>query len=90
MKITSVFGAVVAGAIVAAGVAFAGNFSSNHREDYFAAGTHEFYMWCARKPDYLATEKGASARDAQTKLYNKLKREGDSTCWPVWQGRLSG
>ena len=90
MKITSAFGAVVAGAIVAAGMAFAGNSSSNHSEDYFAAGTHEFYMWCAHKTDYLATQGGKSARDAQLKLYEKSKHSGDPTCWPVWQGRLSG
>lgn len=90
MKITSIVGAAVAGVIIAAGVAVAGNFSSNHRADFFASGTHQFYVWCAKSPDYLATEHGSSASDAQTKLYEKAKKQGKDTCWPVWQGRISG
>lgn len=90
LKITSLFGAVVAGVIIAAGVAVAGNFSSSHRTDYFAAGTHQFYVWCSGSPDYVATSTGASAEEAQTKLYAKAKKEGKATCWPVWQGRVSG
>lgn len=90
MKITSIVGAAVAGLIIAAGVAVAGNFSSSHRADFFAAGTHQFYVWCAGSHDYLTTETGSSASDAQMKLYDKTKKEGRATCWPVWQGRVSG
>jgi hypothetical protein len=90
MKITSILGAAVAGVIVAAGVALAGNFSSNHNGDFFAPGTHQFYMWCAGAPDYMATQSGSSATDAQMRLYEKSKKEGKSTCWPVWQGRVAG
>jgi hypothetical protein len=90
MKITSILGAAVAGVIVAAGVAVAGNFSSNHNGDYYAAGTHQFYVWCAGAKDYVAAESGSSATDAQMRLYEKAKAQGKSTCWPVWQGRISG
>jgi len=90
MKITSVVGAAVAAVIVAAGVAFAGNFASSHQADYFAAGTHQFYVWCAGGSDYTATESGSSAPDAQMRLYEKAKQQGRSTCWPLWQGRVSG
>jgi hypothetical protein len=88
MKITSILGAAVAGVIVAAGVAAAGNFSSSAHTDFDAAGTHQFYVWCADSHDYNATEYGDSASDAQMKLYEKAKAAGKSTCWPVWQGRL--
>jgi len=88
MKITSILGAAVAGMIVAAGVAVAGNFSSSAHTDFDAAGTHQFYVWCAGGHDYSATEYGSSAGDAQMKLYEKAKAAGQSTCWPVWQGRL--
>ncbi len=89
MKITSILGAAVAAMIVAAGVALAGNFSSSHHGDFFASGTHQFYVWCAGSPDYMATESGSSATDAQMRLYAKAKKEGKATCWPVWQGRIS-
>jgi len=90
MKITSVVGAAVAAVIVAAGVAVAGNFASSHHEDYFAAGTHQFYVWCAKGDDYTATQFGSSAPDAQMRLYEKAKNQGHNTCWPLWQGRISG
>src|SRR5690348_5690705 len=90
MKITSILGAAVAGLIVAAGVAVAGNFSSSHRTDFYASGTHQFYVWCQASPDYMATESGASASDAQMKLYAKAKKSGKPNCWPVWPGRVSG
>lgn len=90
MKITSIVGAAVAAVIVAAGVAAAGNFSSSHQTDYDSPGTHQFYVWCSGSADHMATEYGASASDAQTRLYNEFKQSGHSTCWPVWQGRLKG
>lgn len=90
MKMTSILGAATAGVIIAAGVAVAGNFSSNHRTDFFAAGTHQFYVWCSGSPDFVAMESGSSASDAQMRLYEKAKKDGKSTCWPVWQGRIAG
>ncbi|HWA89556.1 MAG TPA: hypothetical protein VG889_05935 [Rhizomicrobium sp.] len=87
---SSILGAAVAAVVVAAGVAAAGNFSSSHQTDFFAAGTHHFYVWCAGGHDYTATETGSSASDAQMKLYDKNKKAGRSTCWPVWQGRVAG
>ena len=89
MKITSILGAAVAGAIVAAGVALAGNFASSHHGDYFAAGTHQFYVWCADGTDTMTSESGSSAEDAQSRLYAKAKNAGKTNCWPVWQGRVS-
>jgi hypothetical protein len=90
MKITSILGAAVAAVIVAAGVAVAGNFSSSENTDFDAAGTHQFYVWCTGSSDYMATQYGISAADAQMRLYEKAKKAGHATCWPVWQGRLKG
>lgn len=90
MKITSMVGAAVANIVIAAGVAVAGNFSSSRQADFFALGTHQFYVWCTGTPDYRTVERGTSASDAQMKLYNEAKKAGKNTCWPVWQGRVSG
>lgn len=81
--------AVFAGAIVlaAAGVSVAAGLTSSHQNDFYAAGTHQFYVWCADGRDHVAYEKGASAEDAQLKLYHA--HVGDK-CWPVWQSRVSG
>ena len=89
MTMRRVLAAAVGGVMVAvAGVAVAANLTSSGRNDFFSPGKHQFYVWCAGAPDYMATETGASAEDAQTKLYNSVKAHGKSTCWPVWQGRL--
>jgi hypothetical protein len=84
--------AAVAGGVIfaAAGVAVAGNFTSSADTDFFASGKHQFYVWCAGSQDYMATASGANAEDAQMRLYDSVKASGRSTCWPVWQGRLSG
>jgi hypothetical protein len=74
----------------AAGVAAAGNFSSDRQVDFFAKGTHEFYVWCSGTSGYVATEQGANAEDAQMKLYDAAKAAGKTACWPVWQGRVAG
>ena len=73
----------------AAGVATAGNFASNREADYFAKGTHQFYVWCAGGSDYVTGNPGTSAEDAQMGLYRALKSAGKSKCWPVWQGRVA-
>ena len=73
----------------AAGVAAASNFASDRQVDYFASGTHQFYVWCAgQRGDYMTTAAGTSAEEAQMNLYGSLKRAGKLTCWPVWQGRI--
>ena len=74
----------------AAGVAAASNFSSDRQVDFFASGTHQFYVWCSANQDYVATADGANAEEAQMKLYNAAKDSGNSACWPVWQGRIAG
>lgn len=91
MTIGRILGAAVGGVLVAAaGVAVAANFTSAGRTDFFSPGKHQFYVWCAGSTDYMATEYGQNAEDAQMKLYDTTKARGKSTCWPVWQGRLSG
>jgi hypothetical protein len=90
MTMKRVIGAAVGGVMVAvAGVAVAANLTSNHQTDFFAPGKHQFYVWCAGGTDYTAMQAGDSAQDAQMKLYNAAKSVGKSTCWPVWQGRVS-
>ena len=83
--------AAVAGVLfAAAGVAAAGNCSSDHQVDFFATGTHQFYVWCSGTNDYVATADGNNAEDAQQKLYTAAKAAGKPACWPVWQGRVAG
>ena len=91
MTMKRVLGAVVGGVVLAvAGVALAANFTSSKQADFFAPGRHQFYVWCAGGSDFMAMSQGASAEDAQIKLYNDEKRAGRTNCWPVWQGRVSG
>ena len=86
-----ILAAMAGGAIfAAAGVAAAGSFVSSADTDFFSGGKHQFYVWCMGSPDSMATSTGVNAEDAQLKLYQSLKAEGRSTCWPVWQGRVSG
>ena len=84
--------AAIAGGVIfaAAGVAAAGNFVSSADTAFFSGGKHQFYVWCAGARDAMATAAGTNAEDAQLKLYQSLKAQGRSTCWPVWQGRVSG
>ncbi len=76
--------------LAVAGVALAANFTSSKQADFFSPGRHQFYVWCAGGSDFMALQAGASAEDAQMKLYNDEKRAGKTNCWPVWQGRVSG
>jgi hypothetical protein len=88
MTVRRILGAIVGGMIFAvAGVAVAANFLSSAQTDFYASGKHQFYVWCAGGTDYMATQSGTNAEDAQMKLYNITKAAGRSTCWPVWQGR---
>ena len=76
-------------ALAVAGVAVAANLTSSHRSDFFSPGKHQFYVWCASGGSHIAYEDGASADDAQDKLYAAEKTSGKSNCWPMWQGRVS-
>ena len=76
--------------ITVAGVAVADNLSSSKQADFFAPGNHRFYVWCAQGSNYTASERGSSAEDAQLRLYTNIKAQGHATCWPVWQGKVSG
>jgi len=84
--------AAAAGALVlaAAGVALAANMASTKQSDFFSPGRHQFYVWCAGGSDFMAMSEGRSAEDAQMRLYGQVKAEGKTSCWPVWQGRISG
>ena len=91
MTMRRVLAAAIGGVMVAvAGVAVAANFTSSGRSDFFSAGKHQFYVWCAGSADYMATEAGNNAEDAQMKLYEATKAGGKTNCWPVWQGRIPG
>ncbi len=85
--VTAALGGVL---FAAAGVAAAGNFSSDRQVDFFSEGTHQFYVWCSSGSDYVATADGMNAEEAQIRLYNAVKADGDTACWPVWQGRVAG
>ena len=77
MTLSRVLIAAVSGVLfVAAGVAAAGNFASDRQVDFFAPGMHQFYVWCSGSNDYLATQRGANAEEAQMALYNAAKAEG--------------
>lgn len=91
MSIRRILIVAVSGVLcAAAGVAAAGNLASDRQVDFFASGTHQFYVWCPGNHDYLATAEGTDAQDAQMKLYKATKASGKSACWPVWQGRVAG
>jgi hypothetical protein len=91
MTMRRVVAAAVGGVVVAvAGVALAANLTSSKPADFYAAGQHQFYVWCAGGTDFMALQTGASAADAQMRLYNSEKAHGKTNCWPVWQGRVSG
>ena len=91
MIATRVLVALIGGILfAAAGVAAAGNFSSDRQVDFFAEGSHQFYVWCAGAESYNATANGMNAEDAQMALYRSIKASGKTSCWPVWQGRVTG
>jgi hypothetical protein len=90
MTVKRVVAAAIGGIVLAVtGVALAANFTSTKQTDFFAAGKHQFYVWCAGGSDYTAFHVGQSAEDAQMKLYNDVKAAGKTNCWPVWQGKVS-
>lgn len=90
MTVKRVIGAVFCGVTFGiAGVAAASGFSSSAQTAYVAQGKHQFYVWCAGSSDYMAEQNGTNAEDAQMKLYNSTKAAGKTTCWPIWQGKVT-
>jgi len=81
-------GLIAFAALAAAGVAVAAGLTSSRNSDFYSPGTHQFYVWCAGGKSGTAYQDGATADDAQTRLYAKQKAEGKSTCWPMWQGKV--
>jgi hypothetical protein len=77
-------------AVGAGGAAVADTLTSSRGVDFYSAGKHKFYVWCADNRDYNAIAGGASAEDAQMKLYDAVKASGHTACWPVWQGKIPG
>ena len=82
------FGLLAFAALAAAGVAVAANLTSSRNSDFYSPGTHQFYLWCATAKGVTAYQDGATADDAQNKLYAAQKAAGKSTCWPMWQGKV--
>ena len=77
-------------ALVGASIAAAGNFTTAAHSDFYSAGRHQFYVWCGGSGDHMAIEPGKDAEDAQLRLYQQVKAQGHTACWPVWQGRVAG
>jgi hypothetical protein len=91
MKIVSLIaGAAVLSAVATASVAGTEtpNITSARASAYFAAGTHQFYLWCDNGKDHLAYQSGLSGADARAKLRDAENAKGAARCQPVWQGRV--
>lgn len=86
MKKLTVFGIAASVALVSM-VGAASAEPNAARENYYTAGTHQFYVWCTGGvPSYTATADGSTAEDAQLKAYEESKAKGK--CWPLWQGKV--
>jgi hypothetical protein len=85
MKIAVVL-VCLAGSILSAapGMAATSNITSTHRADFYAAGKHQFYAWCADGQDRILRQDGVSAPDAGSKLAQKT-----AGCHLSWQGRIA-
>ncbi len=80
---------MIAGAAALALLGSASMALDSSREVYFQSGTHQFYVWCTGgAAGETATSDGATAEEAQKKLYDQLKAGGKTSCWPVWQGKV--
>jgi hypothetical protein len=75
--------------LAAAGVSVAANMTSSRNSDFYSPGKHQFYVWCASGESKIVYQDGVTADDAQTRLYASQKAAGRSTCWPMWQGKVS-
>jgi hypothetical protein len=65
-------------------IAATSNITSTHRADFYAAGKHQFYAWCADGQDRIVRQDGVSAPDAGSKLAQKT-----AGCRLSWQGRIA-
>jgi len=76
---------LVAGLLLLNGAAMASttDIASHRRADFYAPGTHQFYMWCAENQDRIVSEKGQSAIEAMARLGKP------AACHFTWQGRIS-
>jgi len=76
----------VAAAALCATPAFASttDMVSGRRADYFAAGRHQFYAWCANGQDRILHQVGGSAAQAQGRL-----APAAPGCVLRWQGRAA-
>jgi len=78
-KFASVLGMAAGATMLISAGAFA--LDSNF-DNMSKAGSHQFYVWCTGKADYVEAAEGTDAKDAQAKVAAKA----GGTCWPVWQG----
>ena len=60
------------------------NFASSRRADFYAAGKHQFYAWCANGQDRIIRQDGVSAPDAEIK-----SAAAAAGCRLSWQGRIA-
>jgi len=67
-----------------AALAATSDIASHQRTDFYAPGKHQFYAWCADGQDRLVAQSGESAKDAETKLAQKVA----GSCRLSWQGRI--
>jgi hypothetical protein len=65
-------------------MAVTSDFTSSRRADFYAAGKHQFYAWCANGRDRIIRQDGVSAPDAQTKA-----APVSAGCRLSWQGRIA-
>jgi len=85
MKIAVIWACLAASMLSAAPcLAATSNITSTHRADFYAAGKHQFYAWCADGQDRILRQDGVSAPDASSKLAQKT-----AGCRLSWQGRIA-
>jgi len=81
-KVFSVLGMAAGFSMLTTAGAFA---LDSSYESMSKAGSHQFYVWCTGKDDYVEASEGSDAKDAQAKLAAKA----GNNCWPVWQGMVN-
>jgi len=85
MKIAVIWACLAGSALlVTPSIAATSNITSTHRADFYAAGKHQFYAWCADGQDRIVRQDGISAPDAGSKLAQKT-----AGCRLSWQGRIA-
>ena len=85
MKKAVIWACLAASVLSAApSLAATSNITSTRRADFYAAGKHQFYAWCADGQDRILRQDGVSAPDAGSKLTQKA-----AGCRLSWQGRIA-